>query len=107
MLYLESTLREMQSQSLVAMKTSDLLKLEIDKLKQYSRRSCLVISSVELTQSKTSEKAEATETKVRELFLRELGVNKDDFELEKAHRLPINPTDLIRRNFPPNITCKF
>ena len=46
-LYLESTLCEMQSQGLIPTSTSDLLKLEIDKLKQYSRRSCLVISGVE------------------------------------------------------------
>ena len=33
-LYLESTLCEMQSQNLITMNTSDLLKLEMDKLKQ-------------------------------------------------------------------------
>ena len=101
-LYLESTLRETQSQSLIATNTSDLLKLEIDKLKQYSRRACLVISGVELPRNKTSEKAEETETKVQELSSRELGVNEDDFdyELEKAHRLPINLTESTSRNSP-------
>ena len=86
-----------------------MLKLEIDRLKKYSTRSCLVISGVELPRNKTSEKAEETETKVRELFLRELGVNEDDFdyELDKAHRLPINPTESTRCNSPPNIICKF
>ena len=73
-LYLESTLRETQSQSPIAMNTSDLLKLELDKLKQYSRRSCLVVSDVELPRNKTSEKAEETEIKARELFSREFGV---------------------------------
>ena len=99
----------MQSQSFIATNNSDLLKLEIDKLKQYSERSCLVISGVELPRNKTSEKAEETETKVRELFSRELGVNKDvfDYELGKAHSLPINPTELTRRNSPPNTICKF
>ena len=67
-LYLESTLRETQSENFIATNTSDLLKLEIEKLKQYSRRSSLVISGVELPRNKTSEKAEETETKVRELF---------------------------------------
>ena len=96
-------------QSLIAMNTSDLLKLELDKLKQCSRRSCLVVSGVELPRNKTSEKAEETGTKVRELFLRELGVNEDDFdyELDKAHRLPINSNESTRRNSPPNIICKF
>ena len=63
---------------------------------------CSVISGVELRK----EKAEETEIKLRKLFSRELSVNKDDFdyELNKAHRLP---TELTRRNFHPNITCKF
>ena len=52
---LESTLQETQSQSLIATNVSDLLKLELDKLKQYSRRSCLVVSGVELPRNKTSE----------------------------------------------------
>ena len=52
---LESTLQETQSQSLIVTNISDLLKLELDKLKQYSRRSCLVVSGVELPRNKTSE----------------------------------------------------
>ena len=78
-------------------------------MKRYSRRSYLVISGVQLPPNKTSEKAEETETKVRELFSRELGVNKDDFdyELDKDHRLPINSTKSTRRNSPPNIICRF
>ena len=108
-LYLESTLRETQSPSVIATNTSDLLKLELGKLKRYSRRSCLVVSGVELPQNKTSEKAEETETKVRELFSRELGANGNDFdyELDKAHSLPINSNELNRSSSPPNIISKF
>ena len=85
-LYLESTFHEIQSQNLIVTNTSDLLKLGLDKLKQYSRRVCLVISGEKLPQNKTSEKTEETETKVREIFTQEFGVNKDDFdyELDKA-----------------------
>ena len=36
----------------------------INYTKQYSRRSCLVISGVELPRNKTSENAKETETKV-------------------------------------------
>ena len=81
-LYLESTLHETQSQSLIVTNTNELLKLELGKLKHYSRRSCLIICGVELPHHKTNEKAEETEMKVRELFSRELGVNKYDFEYE-------------------------
>ena len=54
-------------------------------------------------------KRQKKQTKVQELSSRELGVNEDDFdyELDKAHRLPINPTESTRRNSPPNIICKF
>ena len=54
-------------------------------------------------------KRQKKQTKVWELFSRELGVNKDDFnyELDKAHRLPINQTESTRCNSPPNIICKF
>ena len=59
---------------------------------------------MELPQNKTSEKADETDTKIRELFSRELGVNEDDYdyELDKAHRLPINSTESNRRNSPQN-----
>ena len=50
--------------------TSDLLKLELDKLKQYSRRSCLVISSVELPQNKTIEKAKETDKSAKTIIAR-------------------------------------
>ena len=64
LLYLESIIRETQSQNLIVTNTSILLKLELEKLKQYSRMSCLVIFDVELLRNKTSEKAEETATKV-------------------------------------------
>ena len=56
MLYLESTRRETQSQSLIVTNTSDLLNLELEKLNKYLRRSCLVVSGVQLQRNKTSEK---------------------------------------------------
>ena len=107
--YLESTLCETQSQSFIVRNTSDLLKLKIDKVKQCLRRSCLVITGVELLENKTNEKGEETETKVRETFSRELDNKENDFdyELDKAHRVPINPTESTRRNSQPNIICKF
>ena len=51
-LFLEPTLLETQFQSLIVTNTSDLLKIEPDKLKQCSRRSFLVISGVELPRNK-------------------------------------------------------
>ena len=47
-LYFESTLCETQSQNFILRKTSDLIKPELDKLKQYSRTSCLLISGVDI-----------------------------------------------------------
>lgn len=50
--------------------TSNLLRLEFQKRKQYSKRSCLVVSGVELPRNKTIEKAEETETNVQKYFQR-------------------------------------
>ena len=44
--------------NLIATNASELLKMEVDKLKQYSCRWCLVISSVELPPNKATKSAE-------------------------------------------------
>ena len=89
---LEQMLRETQSFNLIATNTSELLKMEVDKLKQYSRRSFLVISGVELLRNKTTESAEETEEKVRRIVETNLYISREDFdyELYKVHRLPPN-----------------
>ena len=58
-------LREVQSRNLIATNVGELLKMEVDKLKQYSQSSCLVISGVELPPKKATENAEEAEEKVR------------------------------------------
>ena len=87
---LEQMLLEVQSCNLIATNTSELLKMEVDKLKQYSRRSCLVISGVELPPNKSTESAEETEEKVRRIIETNLDISREDFdyELGKVHRLP-------------------
>ena len=52
---LDQMLHEPQSCNLIATNTSELLKMEVHKLKQYSCRSTLVISIVELPPDKSSE----------------------------------------------------
>ena len=85
-------LREAQSCNLIATNTSKLSKIEVDKLKQYSRRSCLVISGVELPPNKSTESAEETEKKVCRIIETNLDISREDFdyELDKVHRLPPN-----------------
>ena len=89
---LEQMLRETQSFNLIATNTSELLKMEVDKLKQYSRRSFLVISGVELLRKKTTKSAEETEEKVCRIIETNSYISKEDFdyELYKVHRLPPN-----------------
>ena len=89
---LEQMLRETQSFNLIATNTSELLKMEVDKLKQYSRRSCQVISGVELLRNKTTESAEETEEKVCRIIETNLDISREDFDygLYKVHRLPPN-----------------
>ena len=74
--------------------TGDLLKLDPDNLKQYSRNSCLVISGVKLPQNKINENAEEMETEVGKLFSRKAVLNEDIFEYkqDKVHRLLLKST---------------
>ena len=50
---LQQLVQKWQSDALLSKGTSELLAREVDCLKQYSRRSCLVFSSVKLPKSKT------------------------------------------------------
>ena len=109
---LEQMLRETQSFNLIATNTSELLKMEVDKLKQYSRRSCQVISGVELLRNKTTESAEETEEKVCRIIETNLDISREDFdyELYKVHRLPLIKKSSDKNKStpkPPNIICKF
>ena len=63
---LEQLVREKQSDGLLSKHTSELLPREVDGLKQYSRRSCLVLSCVKLPESKNQETAAETTEKVKE-----------------------------------------
>ena len=74
-------LREAQSCNLVATNPSELLKMEVDELKQYSQRSCLVISKVELSPNKTTESAEETEEKVNKIIETNLDISREDFTM--------------------------
>ena len=66
---LEQMLCKAQSCNLIATNTSELLNLEVDKLKQYSCRLCQVISGVELPPNKATKCTEETEEKVHRTFI--------------------------------------
>ena len=74
-------LREAQSCNLVATNASELLKMEVDELKQYSQRPCLVISKVELSPNKTTESAEETEEKVNKIIETSLDISREDLTM--------------------------
>ena len=63
---LEQLVHEKQSDGLLSKRTSELLPREADGLKQYSRRSCLVVSAVKLPEGKSKETAAETTEKVKE-----------------------------------------
>ena len=65
---LEQLVYEWQSDALLSKCTSELLAREVDRLKQYSRQSCLVISDVKLPEGKNKETAAETTEKVKELL---------------------------------------
>ena len=87
---LEQMLCEAQPCNLIATNVSELLKIEVDKLKQYSCRSCLVISIVELPLNKAAESAEETEEKVGRIIETNLDISREDFdyELDKVQTPP-------------------
>lgn len=78
---LEQMLRESQSCNLVAANVIELMKMKVDKLKQYSRRSCLVILKVELSPNKTTESVEETQEIVHKITETNLYISTEDLTL--------------------------
>ena len=106
---LEQLVYEWQSDALLSKCTSELLAREVDRLKQYSRRSCLVISDVKLPEGKNKETAAETTEKVKELLTDSLHIDPTEFnnEIDKVHRLPLtNKQKQTEKTSTPNI-CKF
>ena len=107
---LEQLVYEWQSDALLSKRTSKLLSREVDRLKQYSRQSCLVISGVKLPEGKNKETAAEATEKVKELLTDSLHIDPTEFnnEIDKVHRLPlINKQKQTEKTSTPNIICKF
>ena len=104
-------LRKAQSCNLIAINTSELLKMEVDKLKQYSRRWCFVISGVELPPNKFTESAEEIEEKVRRIIETNLDISREDFDYKLENTdcplVQSHQTKKIATRKPSNIICKF
>lgn len=85
-------LHEAQSCNLTATNPSEQLKTEVDKLRQCSRRSCLVISGVELPANKVTKNVEETEEKVCRITETNVDISREDFdnELGNVHRPTLN-----------------
>ena len=85
---------------LTATNASKLLKMEVDKLKQYSRWSYLVISAMKLPPNKATESVGETEKKVRRIIETNLDISRKDFdyELNKVHRLHHNKTSSDKKS---------
>ena len=84
---LEQLVHDWQSDALLLKCTSELLVREIDHLKQYSRRSYLVISGVKLPEGKNKETAAETTEKVKELLTDSLHIDPTELsnEIDKVH----------------------
>ena len=106
---MEQLVYEWQSDALLSKCTSELPAREVDRLKQYSRQSCLVISDVKLPEGKNKETAAETTEKVKELLTDSLHIDPTEFnnEIDKVHRLPLtNKQKQTEKTSTPNI-CKF
>ena len=107
---LEQLVDEWQSDALLSKRTNELLAREVDRLKQYSRRSCLVISGVKLPEGKSKETAAETTEKVKEVLSDSLHIDPTELnnEIDKDHRLPLtNKQKQTEKTSTPNIICKF
>ena len=84
---MEQLVHEWQSDALLSKRTSDLLTREVDRFKQYSRRSCLVTSSVKLPEGRNKETAAETTEKVKELLTDSLHIDPTELnnETDKVH----------------------
>ena len=78
---LEQMLRESQSCNLVAAHAIELMKMKVDKLKKYSRKSCLVILKVELSPNNTTESVEETQEIVHKITETNLYISREDLTL--------------------------
>ena len=87
----EQLVYEWQSDAFLSKRTSELHAREVDRLKQYSRRSCLVISGVKLPESKNKETAAETTEKVKERLTDSLHIDPPELnnKIDKVHRLPL------------------
>ena len=106
---LEQLVYEWQSDALLAKRNSELLAREVDRLKQYSRRSCLVISCVKLPEGENKETAAETTEKVKELLTDSLHIDPTEFnnEIDKVHRLPLTnkQKQTKKTSTPPLYVC--
>ena len=85
---LEGTLCRTNAELVLSKHVNTILKCEIDRQDQYSRRSCLIISGVPVSANENSVK---TEELARQVILENLSddISANDFDvnLDKAHRL--------------------
>ena len=107
---LEQLVYEWQSDALLAKRTNELLAREVDRLKQYPRRSCLVILCVKFPEDKNKETAAETTEKVKKLLTDSLHIDPTEFnnEIDRVHRLPLtNKQKQTEKTSTPNIICMF
>ena len=83
---LEVKLVQQEAQLFIAMNTSEILSCEIDKMNQYSQRSCLIVDGLKLP---NSDETENVEEKVKNVLQNELEISAEeiDSEFDKAHRV--------------------
>ena len=83
---LDTKVESLESELKIAKNCSEVLSTEVDRLQQYSRRNCLIVSGIPVKQNETTEDLkEAFQKEV----LKDMGVQEEeyDFEYDKIHRV--------------------
>ena len=102
-------MREPLSSAIIATNTSELLSKEIEQLKEYSRRSCLMSFGISFPKNNSSATAAATSNSVKDFLINQLQIDPEELNIkpDKVHKLPLTSAKTQYKKTVPNVICCF
>ena len=102
-------MRESLSSAIIATNTSELLSKEIEQLKEYSRRSCLMSFGISFPKNNSSATAAATSNSVKDFLINQLQIDPEELNIkpDKVRKLPLTSAKTQYKKTVPNVICCF
>ena len=102
-------MRESLSSAIIATNTSELLSKEIEQLKEYSRRSCLMSFGISFPKNNSSATAAATSNSVKDFLINQLQIDPEELNIkpDKVHKLPLTSAKTQYKKTVLNVICCF